>query len=300
MIKIIAAVLLLTASVGHSETLHPTMDNYKDFERATVKITNKEQTSGGTGWILKSTATKSFIVTNNHVCNLSKRGSVMVNTVKGSFQAERMKFSKMHDLCLIEVFTNLGVDTEIAEEAPETGEKIAIAGHPRLFPLMVTEGVMTGNMECSIVVDIRKCSDSEQDKTNAFCKMFGVIPLLKTYESRMATAFIAGGNSGSAVYDSKGKVVGVVFAGSEQGYSQTIMVPLEFLRNFIKTEIKSLEWVHVSEAKEMYIQSNDGDGGEEQNNKSLKLNINNKNIVYSAIEDTLSKILTKRIIESKK
>lgn len=289
--KLMLAIMLLAGN-AYGELIKPNVKDYSLFEKATVKITDKDERSGGTGWILKSTLTKSFIVTNGHVCNLHKRsGSLMIRTHKGAFQAERIKYSNLHDLCLVEVFADLGVDTKIADSSPERGEKIYISGHPRLFPLMVTEGYMSNNIQVSIVTEIRQCKDNEEDQANLYCQMMGVVPIIKNYESKMTSAFIAGGNSGSAVYDSRGEVVGVVFAGSESGYSQSIIVPLEFLRNFVSSEIKQIDWVHISVAREASIKIT------QSNNKSVLKTIanKNKNLVYPAIEDSLTRIVTNEI-----
>ena len=80
--KLIIAVLFM-ASSAIADLVKP--KDYKDFEKTTVMITNKEGNSGGTGWILKSTPIRSYIVTNKHVCGIAETfGSMNVITKKGT------------------------------------------------------------------------------------------------------------------------------------------------------------------------------------------------------------------------
>lgn len=298
--SLITAILMTVSLSAHGELVKP--KTYSDFEKVTVKITDKTMSSGGTGWILKSTPLKSYIVTNGHVCNLQKRsGSLLVTGVKGVFQVERVKYSKLHDLCLMEVYSDLEVDTRLADRAPEKGEKITISGHPRLFPLMLTEGTMTGNMQITVVVDVRPCNpENEGDVGNVYCQVFGIVPVFKNYESRLSSAFIAGGNSGSGVFNSSGEVVGVAFAGVGEGYSQSILVPFEFLNNFVKNEAKTLEWVHISAPKELVLKNDKPDSPESKKIKKTIVESNLKNLVYTAIEDEITKMLTTKIIQGTK
>lgn len=292
--KIILSIMLLT-SISKAELLRP--KTFKDFQRATVMISDKEKKTGGTGWIIKSTPTKSFVITNGHVCDLHKRvDSMMVTGVKGSFQAERLKYSKMHDLCLIEVYTDLGVSLKVSDRTLEMGEKVVISGHPRLFPLMVTEGYLTGNIEIFVMVDIRKCNDSEADKNNMYCKIWNGVPVIKSYESRMTSAFIAGGNSGSAVYDASGEVVGVAFAGSEEGYSQSVIVPLEYVKNFVKNEIKTLDWQNIASPKEQVMKID----STKSNLKPTAFTVPDKKLFYPSIQDSILKEMTDFINKNKK
>ncbi len=274
--------------------LKPTQKNYADFLKSSVKITNEEGTSGGTGWVLKSENTKSYIVTNRHVCNIYKRArTLMAHTHKGSYQIERIKMSDLHDLCLAEVYVDLEVETKIADKSPELGERITTAGHPRLFPMMITEGVMSGNIQVSIVTDIVTCDSSKESKENLYCALFGAVPVIKSYESRMTSAFIAGGNSGSAVFNSKGEVIGVVFAGSEDGYSQSIIVPLEFLSRFINEEEKDIKWNHISKEKGLSAPNVLKD--EVTRSKNVP-----KNLAFTSIVDEKVRAMTRKMIESQK
>lgn len=286
--KLIIAILL-AGLPAMADLVQP--KEYKDFDKVTVMITDKEGRSGGTGWVLKSTPTKSYVITNRHVCGIYDMfGSLTVKHSKGSFQAQRVKISETHDLCLVEVYTDLGVDTKIAETAAAYGDKITIAGHPRLLPLMLSEGHVGEKFEITIVVGVRKCTNEEKDSNNLYCLNYGVVPIAKNFESTTASAFIAGGNSGSGVFNSQGEVVGVAFAGFGGGYSQAFIVPFEFLKTFVKTEVKDLKWNNVSGPRDLVISvRSSGERGE-----------TNKNTIYPAIENSIITDLTEKVVKKEK
>ena len=223
------------ASVAQANSL------FEQTRAATVKITNNQETSGGSGTILKSYKTKSLILTNAHVCTLLVNGGKVITTKNTKYQARKYATSSEHDLCLVEVMADLGVTTWLAYDAPKVGDSIRVSGHPYLFPQLNVPGFMGDTMDVDIITEVRPCTQVEFQNNPIMCIMAGM-PTITSYETRVISSMIAPGNSGSGVYDDSGNLVGVVFAGRGRGYSSGIIVPYEYVRNFLENEFPTLKW----------------------------------------------------------
>ena len=215
-----------------------------DYAKTSAMITLDDKMSGGSGVILKSTAMSSLILTNKHVCQLIQVGGT-VHTDQGSYPVYSFRVYKKHDLCLIQVLTNLHEDTKLAEEAPASYTDATIAGHPALLPTMITRGHFANHMGIQLMVDTQECDGTEEGQDALMCAFTGVKPVLQKYEAQPVTATIMAGSSGSGVFNSKGEVAGLVFAGSE-GLSYGYIVPFEYVRDFLR---------HIQDYPEQYPDS---------------------------------------------
>lgn len=230
---LIAIVGLLIPATAPSASFKPKTN--KDFFKVTARILNKEETSGGSAAILKSDKTGSILITNDHVCEIiAKDGGVVdpPSHVKTAIVA--IKRDQTHDLCLVWVGQNLGINLDISEKLPELGDEIMIAGHPNLMPLILTHGHVSEKMVVTIQYGIKDCEEEDlKDPQNAlYCMIYGKIPIFKTREAQVVSATISPGSSGSAVFNSKGAIVGIVFAGSGP-LSYGFVVPLEYVWGFM-------------------------------------------------------------------
>ena len=234
--------LSLTAQAG--ELLRPTtMD---EFKKVTVKIEGSK--AGGTGVIYRSTSTGSYLLTNKHICELGKESSLTVTTTTGQkYQAEKFKASERHDVCVIKVSVNLKYNTKIAKNRAGFGDAVTVTGHPYLYPTMVKTGHVSEDMTIKILTGWADCTKEEYKKLPV-CAWFGGLPIVSTLESQTASFTIAGGNSGSAVFNSSGEIVGLVYAGSGKGMSPAILVPHEYVLNFVKNEVKNskIKWNKIT------------------------------------------------------
>jgi hypothetical protein len=212
-----------------------------DLHANSVKVTNMQQNHGGSGIVLLSTDTNSYVLTNSHVCGVVEKGGVVAGPA-GTHMVTGYKKSQNHDLCLIRVSANLGVDTNIANRPPRLYyEDASISGHPALMPNLLSKGRFSGKEIIQVLAGVRPCTDADaQDPEKALiCALLGGIPVVKNYESTLVSATIMPGSSGSGVYNSDGDLSGVAFAGSGQlGYAWT--VPYEDMRNFIFKEAPTL------------------------------------------------------------
>src|SRR5690606_16171617 len=136
------------------------------------------------------------------------------------------------------------VNTFLSAYSPKVGENVTVAGHPFLNPFTISEGYMSNNIIVDLIVGVRECTKKELRGSldvALLCLFLGGIPIVKTFNSAYITAIIAPGNSGSAVYNSNGEIVGLVFAGKGRDLSHGIIVPHVYIRDFLVREVYSLK-----------------------------------------------------------
>lgn len=207
----------------------------------TVTVLKGDMTGGGTGVILSSSKNKSLVLTNAHVCKLVENGGVVITDHGSKHSVSGYKISKQHDLCMIQVSSNLGHETHIANESPKDYEAAMISGHPSLLPTVVTYGHFSSHLVIEVITDIRPCKEEDYKKDPLICLFFGGIPVLTSYQSRLVTATIQAGSSGSAIYNDDGEISGLVFAGSGD-ISYAFAVPYEAISNFVEKEQYELDF----------------------------------------------------------
>ena len=207
---------------------------------STVMITNSAETSGGSGVILSSATTESKILTNAHICRVVKDGGVVKTSLQEKYLVDSYIVSPDHDVCMITVKTDLGVNTDLASRAPEIMDSASISGHPALLPNVISKGHFAQRKVIYLLHSIRECTkeDRQDAKLGLFCMFFGKLPVFKAYESRVVTATIMGGSSGSAVYNWRNQISGLAFAGNGKGLSFAFAVPYEYVASFV-TKVKS-------------------------------------------------------------
>lgn len=206
-----------------------------------VKITNKAQNSGGSGVILTSHTTHSDILTNAHVCGVVANGGYVI-TNTGQYMVDSFRVSKQHDLCVVTVKNNLHAFTKVASRAPKTYyEPAFVAGHPALFPTVVSTGRFSGKQVIEVLTGFTPCTAENTNSGNImYCMFLGGIPIVKSYESTLVSATIMAGSSGSGIFNSDMDLTGLVFAG-QQGLSYAWSVPFEYVSNFLNYEVRTLE-----------------------------------------------------------
>lgn len=209
----------------------------EELAKASVMITTPNKRSGGTGVILESTESTSTILTNAHVCRIAERGPSIVVTHMGDFSVKRYFASEEYDLCLIQVDKNLQISTKVASGAPKKFDEATIIGHPALYPEVISIGHFSDSRTIPIMVGVRKCEAKDWEKSGMLCLFLGGLPIIKNYESVLVTATIMPGSSGSAIYNSKGALSAVVFAGrGELGYAWAM--PYEAVSRFLEESMR--------------------------------------------------------------
>ena len=231
------AALALFAILGlnYKGTSGPNVSSNDELASRSVKIVRNDGRSGGTGSILRSYASESEILTNSHVCEVIENGG-MVITEKSTHRVTSYYQSNAHDLCIVKVAANLGMDTPVAQKAPESYTQATVSGHPRLLPNVVTKGHFSGRESIEILTKIRPCTADDMNGADVvLCAAIGGIPVITRYEAQLVTALIQPGSSGSAVFNDEGEISAVVFAGAG-GLSYAFTVPYEQVANFVFRE----------------------------------------------------------------
>lgn len=240
MMCLLASVLLLA---GCSTTGQKRSADSRDIVSNSVSVTNNESNSGGSGTVLKSSDSVSYVLTNSHVCEVAEEGG-LVHGEAGTFAVAGLKHSKQHDLCLIKVYGNLRASTKLAKRGAEPFRSEAlISGHPSLYPTVITRGHFSGRETIQVMTGFEECKEEDVKDPNKalMCMFFGGLPVVKNYDSVLVSATIMPGSSGSGVFNKDHELTGVAFAGSgDLGYAWT--VPYEYVRNFILVESKSIKF----------------------------------------------------------
>ncbi|MFO0202317.1 MAG: serine protease, partial [Alphaproteobacteria bacterium] len=234
----LVVIIPLIATLFISKTVKPFKNS--EYASTSVMITRYDGRSGGTGVVISSSRSQSTVLTNAHVCSLLKSGGfIRSDYTKGIVKSYQV--SEVHDLCLITTNTNFKVNTVIADSQPEAYDDAVVSGHPHLLPNIVTHGHFSQKELVHIVTGVRPCTikDVTAPENVEYCQHFGFVPIIKSFEAQVVSATIMPGSSGSAVFNSKGEIAGLVFAGSgEFGYG--LIVPYEYIATFFEIELPSL------------------------------------------------------------
>lgn len=242
--------LLLTSCATTSAQQTPLSyfkpSNFSDLRKSSVRIYNLEMNSGGTGSIFRSDSSGSTILTNKHVCRLIEPGGIVEQEGR-KYLITRYKKYPNHDLCFVRVSKNFEINLKISGTISKPSDTVFVSGHPNLLPHIATRGHMSGDMVIQLVTKIKECSeeDLEADPSNVLiCMFMGGLPIIESFDSNVVSNLIKPGSSGSAVFNKKGEIVGVVFAGSGGEFSHGFIVPQKHVYYFTNNE-SSFKWVKV-------------------------------------------------------
>lgn len=205
----------------------------------TVKLVNFAGNSGATGFVATADSGRKVIITNGHVCNLAQDGALVAIYRGDSYIVKVLKQYQMNDLCALEAPTTSTLPVRIAGSFTN-GERGYAIGHPLLEPRSVTDGELSGPVLVSIVVGVNPnpndcAGDTYEliDTSGTPYSFFGVNSLcVRSLESESSTIPILPGNSGSAIVNIFGSVIGVAFAANESGV-RSYVVPLSDLKTFL-------------------------------------------------------------------
>lgn len=208
---------------------------------ASVTVTRMDRMSGGSGVVLNSSNDSSQILTNAHVCEVIQNGG-LVSSDSNTGVVVSYKVSQFHDLCLITTNVNMRASSAVAKNSPNLYDDAVVVGHPQLLPTLVQRGMFSHKKVITLLAGFKRCTEEEwkNDKLAPLCFLLGGFPILVQREAQVISAFISPGSSGSPVFNSDNEVSGLVFAGRGDP-SYGLIVPLEYINEFLNTEVKTLE-----------------------------------------------------------
>lgn len=238
MIKLILSLMLLIPSLALSADYRPS--KVSEFYKTSVRIYNPDESSGGTGSVFRSFDNATHILTNKHVCRLVEQGGI-IEHAGNKYDVTHYKKFPTHDLCLVRIKTGLSINTVISDVIYKRSITTYVSGHPNLLPHIVTKGHMSDRIDIKLVVGVKKCKEGDNDIR---CAWFGGKPVVKTFDSQLISNLIKPGNSGSAVFNGKGEIVGVVYAGDSRGFSFGYIVPQIYVIFFVQNAHR-YKWVKV-------------------------------------------------------
>lgn len=180
-------------------------DGFDLAQRITVRIRNVGcgSLSTGTGFAID----EHTLVTNRHV--VADSAELQLSTYDGRDVAvSAASTAALADLAIVRTVDALPASPELAADDPAEGDPVTIVGYPLGGQLTLTSGTVVG---------------STTD------------PLNENLGDVLVTdAPVEPGNSGSAALDADGRVIGVVYAKSSDGFSY--VVPVSTLRAMLGDE----------------------------------------------------------------
>ncbi len=193
----------LVRTLDPTDTAGLSPDGFDAVHRMAVRIRNIGcgRISTGSGFAIDSHT----LITNRHVVADSQK--IQVSTHDGrDVEVETASSAALADLAVVRTRDPLPWAPELGDADPVAGDPITVAGYPEGGALTVTEGTVLG-----------PAND----------------PLNENLGQVLVTdAPVEPGSSGSAALDASGRVVGVVYARTDDGRS--LLVPVSTLRKLLE------------------------------------------------------------------
>jgi S1-C subfamily serine protease len=180
-------------------------DGFASAERMAVRVRNVgcETISTGSGFAFDART----LITNRHV--VADAAELQVATYDGrDIKVTAAATAELADLAVIRTAADLPSHPELADRDPQVGDAVSVIGYPQGGPLTVSAGQVIGRT------------------TDPLNENLG--------EVLVTDAEVEPGSSGSAVLDSEGRVIGVVYA--KNAADQSFIVPVSTLRDLLSDD----------------------------------------------------------------
>jgi S1-C subfamily serine protease len=187
-----------------------------------------EHGGGGTGFVVKAPSGQKYTITNQHVCE-AVGSTPWAKKPNGTLvKIQVIEIYDQNDLCLLSAVPGLPA-LSISNDLNAPNDDVYIVGNPLLVGSVITKGKIVGKQLILIpyLATDNKCLDNVDP-----IPFFHYLVCTHKRASYMVTAKAAPGNSGSPTVNNFGRVVGVLFAGNQYGYSY--IVPVKYINNLLK------------------------------------------------------------------
>lgn len=206
----------------------------KDKAGSIAMVTRRmgNRTGGGSAFVTVAASGRPVLITNAHVCEIGKSDMSMdVTFDDGSrtIPARILEIVPEVDLCVLEAPVGhepLPIGAPAKEHDP-----IMVMGHPKLLPLTLEAGHLVkphGSIELFTEAGEQECNRIGGKYGPVPFAWFTIVTCRVAYDADFISVSIFPGNSGSVVINTRGEVVGVVFA-SQNNQSMGYMVDVEHL-----------------------------------------------------------------------
>ena len=201
---------------------------------STVTVFLDNNTKSGSGFIIG----KGKIITNSHVIEGSKNGYVIINNTDVKHKIEGyFDYDSTTDLAILSVPTLKGNPLILAKEKPKTGDKVFTFENPIISSKIILEGTI---------------DYTSNSKSNGIIK------------TSIPSTF---GNSGGALVNTKGQVIGVVTSGAVsdiESFKGGYAVEVFFLKRLLKRKSDTNKDLNIIKGAYHYL-----------NESQLKYNVKN-------------------------
>lgn len=236
-VGISASALYTTADIFRELAIEPTVFDY--VGERTYKMVNPENhKSGGTGFAVQAASGKTYMLTNAHVCRVTEEPYLYAMQGERGVRLPILDISESTDLCILD--TAPGQEGITLAASAGSGTQAYLVGHPHLQPLTLKIGYLA--QQENVLINYCMGIGSSTSTEEFFVQPYSTLqPLqfealfndcVKAIHSQVATLESRPGNSGSAVTNREGELIGVLFAGNGTG-GLSLLVPLEDVRDFL-------------------------------------------------------------------
>lgn len=227
--KVLASIVMLSCVLAVSLEAPFLHQSYirSIAEKNSVKIVGME--GMGTGFHVIAPSGKVYIMTNKHICQMTGPLKVYEYGSIDGVDRKIIKISEKHDLCLIEALANHKSGIKLSKAALENGDIAYTLGHPRGVALTVANGEKIDDKPIQIPDELNADGSCSGEMIFTF---FGELCIVTRLTNQYSTPTYPG-NSGSAIVNKYGCLVGVIFAGDPSVENQGFGVPLSFIKDFL-------------------------------------------------------------------
>lgn len=230
----LAIIFTLAKSYSQSDSIHPDEALVRTLATNTARMYREGsiQDNMGSGEVVK-TAKGKVLLTNQHICDHYKEVSTFRLNNEVYLMTHVLKQGTKVDLCAIELpqeVQQLVSGLDVADHY-SLFERILALGFPLDGPLTPSFGFLLAKADLQIAGrpnEKGECKDGSKPQRGLFSDYCIEIETLV-----QTNLYIFAGNSGSAVVNKEGQLVGVVNSGSSLTNYGNI-VPLEDVRKFLK------------------------------------------------------------------